>query len=138
YWTSRMNPDVALFHLVNNLTGTFELVDRAALLVVNDYALPALFAWIVGALWFAGGTIQERERYERFVLYVVMGVLLANLVVKLCWMSFFRPRPFAVEEGVKLLFYRPSVSSFPSEPVATLAAMAAGVWLAQPRLGWLM
>lgn len=133
-----MNPDVVLFHWINNLTGTFSWLDTAALAIVNDYAIPALFAFIVGGLWFAGSTDGERDAYQRSVIYAFIGLLLANLIVKLCWMLFFRFRPFAVEEGVKLLFYRPSVSSFPSEPVATLAALGLGVWLAARRLGVIM
>jgi undecaprenyl-diphosphatase len=133
-----MNPDAWLFHLINNLTHTFPPLDAAALLIVNDYALPALFAFLVGALWFSGHTETERERYQRGVLGTVVGVLVGNLVVKLFWIAFFRPRPFAVEDGVKLLFYRPSVSSFPSEPVMTLAALAFGVWLCERRLGTVM
>ncbi len=133
-----MNPDVALFHLINNLTATFPLLDSVARLVVNDYALPSLFAFIIGALWFAGRDQAEHEKYQRAVLYALIGLLIANVIVKMFWMAFFRPRPFAMEEGVKLLFYRPSVSSFPSEPVATLSALATGVFLFDRKLGWMM
>lgn len=133
-----MNPDAALFHLINNLTGTSLPLDAVALLIVNDYAMPTLFALVVGGLWFAGRDEVEREKCKSAVLYALIGLLIANLIVKGFWMMFFRPRPFAVEEGVKLLFYRPSVSSFPSEPVATLAAIAMGVFLFERRLGWVM
>lgn len=130
-----MNPDVAVFHLINQLTGLNPLVDEVARFVVNDYAMPTLFAFVIGGLWFAGGTPEERERCQRAVLYAIVAVVLANLAVKFFWIAFFRPRPFAVEEGVKMLFYRPSVSSFPSEPVATLAALAFGVFLLERRVG---
>ncbi|MBI4675367.1 MAG: phosphatase PAP2 family protein [Chloroflexi bacterium] len=133
-----MNPDVALFHLLNNLTGTFLALDTIALFIVNDYAVPALFAFIVGALWFAGHAERERVVFKSGVLSTLVGLLLANLIVKLCWMTFFRPRPFAAEETVRLLFYRPSVSSFPSEPVATLMALAFGVYLFERRVGLIM
>jgi undecaprenyl-diphosphatase len=133
-----MNPDSALFHLVNNLAGASPILDAFVSFLVNDYALPALFAFIVGALWFAGADRAQHERNQRGVLYTLLGLLIANVIVKACWMLFFRPRPFAMEDGVKLLFYRPSVSSFPSEPVATLTALAFGVFLFQPRLGSLM
>jgi membrane-associated phospholipid phosphatase len=123
-----MNPDVIVFHWLNDLTGVSPLLDTLARYIVNDYAIPALFAFIVGALWFAGSDDAARDRFKRGVLFTLIGLLIANLIVKLFWMAYFRPRPFAVEEGVKLLFYRPSVSSFPSEPVATLAALACGVF----------
>ena len=133
-----MNPEVVLFFWLNRLTGLHPLLDTAALYLVNDYALPALFAFIVGALWFAGHDENERDAFKRGVLFTLTGVLVANLIVKLAWMSFFRPRPFAVLDEVKILFYRPSVSSFPSEPVATLMALAFGVWLFERRVGAVM
>lgn len=130
-----MNPDVALFYLLNGLTGRLAALDTLALYIVNDYAVPALFAFVVGALWFAGGDERERVVFKIGVLYTLFGLLVANLIVKLCWMTFFRPRPFAELDNVKLLFYRPSVSSFPSEPVATLTALAFGVFLFERRAG---
>jgi undecaprenyl-diphosphatase len=133
-----MNPDVIVFHWLNDLTGVSPLLDTLARYIVNDYAIPALFAFIVGALWFAGSDDAARDRFKRGVLFTLIGLLIANLIVKLFWMAYFRPRPFAVEEGVKLLFYRPSVSSFPSEPVATLAALACGVFLFERRVGSIM
>lgn len=130
-----MNPDVALFFALNGLVGKSALLDTAALYIVNDYALPALFAFVVGACWFAGSDANERAHFKRGVLWTCLGVLLANLIVKLCWMTFFRPRPFAVLDNVNILLYRPSVSSFPSEPVATLTAIACGVFLFERRVG---
>lgn len=133
-----MNPDIVLFYWLNGLVGLHPLSDAAALYLVNDYALPALFAFIVGALWFAGHDETERDAFKRGVLFTLIGVLVANLIVKLAWMSLFRPRPFAVLDNVRILFYRPSVSSFPSEPVATLMALAFGVWLFERRVGAVM
>lgn len=130
-----MNPDIALFYWLNGWTGRSALLDAAALAMVNDYALPALFAFFVGASWFAGKDAGDRERFKRGVLWTCLGVLIANLVVKLCWMTFFRPRPFTLLNDVHILFYRPSVSSFPSEPVATLTAIACGVFLFERRAG---
>ncbi len=130
-----MNPDVALFYWLNDLTDKLAALDTIALYLVNDYAVPALFAFIVGALWFAGRDERARDVFKLGVLYTLFGLLVANLIVKLCWLAFFRPRPFAELENVKLLFYRPSVSSFPSEPVATLMALAFGVFLFERRVG---
>lgn len=133
-----MNPDLVIFYWLNNLVEKSPLLDTLALFIVNDYALPALFAFIVGALWFAGRDEREREVFKRGVLFTLLGLLAANLMVKICWIIFFRPRPFADLENVKILFYRPSVSSFPSEPVATLAALAFGVFLFERRVGAVM
>jgi len=130
-----MNPDHAAFYWLNSLVGKAALLDTAALYLVNDYALPALYAFIVGACWFAGHNPAERAHFKRGVLWTCVGVLCANLVVKLFWMTWFRPRPFAALDDVKILLYRPSVSSFPSEPVATLMALACGVFLFERRVG---
>lgn len=130
-----MNPDAAIFYWLNGLIGNSSLLDTTVRYIVNDYALPALFAFLLGACWFAGKHAAERDRFKRGVLWTCFGVLTANLVVKLCWMTFFRPRPFAVLDNVNILFYRPSVSSFPSEPVATLTALACGVFLFERRVG---
>lgn len=131
-----MNPDVALFHWFNQFAGQSVWLDWLVRALVNDYAVPTLFAFVIGGLWFAGASQAVREANQRGVLYALLGLLLANLVVKVNWMLYFRPRPFAIEEEVKLLFYRPAVSSFPSEPVATLIALATGVWLYNRRVGW--
>jgi undecaprenyl-diphosphatase len=133
-----MNPEVAIFYWLNRLTGKSILLDTAARYIVNDYALPALFAFVLGACWFAGKDEPERERFKCGVLWTCFGVLIANLIVKLCWMTFFRPRPFAALDDVNVLLYRPSVSSFPSEPVATLTALACGVFLFERRVGAIM
>lgn len=133
-----MNPDLALFHLINNLAGVFLPLDMFVRLLVNDYAVPTLFALVLGGLWFAGINESSRERHQRAVMYGVIGLVLANILIKIAWSLYFRPRPFAIEDGVRLLFYRPSVSSFPSEPVATLAALTTGVWLFNRTVGWQM
>lgn len=133
-----VNPDRAVFHLINNLVGVFPPLDMLARLFVNDYAVPTLFALVLGGLWFVGTNESSRERHQRAVIYGVVGLVLANIIIKIGWSLYFRPRPFAVEDGVRLLFYRPSVSSFPSEPVATLTALTTGVWLFNRTVGWLM
>jgi undecaprenyl-diphosphatase len=122
-----MNPDVTLFHWINNFAGTSPLLDTVTRALVNDYALPTLFALISGAVWFAGADDEQTRLNQRGVLYALIGIALANVLIKLFQLNFFRPRPFATET-VKLLFYRPSVSSFPSEPVATMFCFVTGMW----------
>lgn len=130
-----MNLDVWLFHAINDLAGASAPLDWVVRLAVNDYTMPTLAALILGALWFSGPDEVEREKNQRAILYAGLGLVLTNVIVKIGWDLYFRPRPFAAEEGVKLLFYRPAVSSFPSEPVATLTALATGVWLFNRRVG---
>ncbi len=132
-----MNLDVALFHLLNNLAGMSPLLDWTVRALVNDYAVPTFFAFILGAFWFMGQTEEERRRNQHAIIIMVLGLVLTNILIRILQIYYFRPRPFATEE-VKLLFYRPSVSSFPSVPVATLFCYVAALWPANHTVGRLL
>ncbi len=133
-----MNPDVALFHWINNFAGVSPVLDWVTRALVNDYAIPTLFALVIGSLWFTGDTEEERQSIQRTVLLTLLAVALTNLAMRILQNYYFRPRPFAVETGVRLLFYRPSVTSFPSVPVATLFVFVTGSWRANRTVGkWL-
>ena len=132
-----MSLDVWLFHLLNNFVGTLPAMDWLARALVNDHAVPTTMAVIAAGVWFAGSNDQERACNQRAVLLIAFGILFTNALIKDLSYVYFRPRPFATET-VKLLFYRPSVSSFPSIPIATVFCFAAGIGYANKRLGaWL-
>ena len=128
-----MNPDAWLFHAINNFVGTVPLIDWLARAIVNDYAVPTAMSLVAVALWFAGATPAERTRNQRAVIFIALAVLFCNALIKDLSYVYFRPRPFATET-VKLLFYRPSVSSFPSIPVQVAFCFAAGAWYANKRV----
>lgn len=132
-----MNPDLALFHFLNDLAGRSPLLDWVVRALVNDYAVPTLLALMLGGLWASGSTEQERRRNQRAILYALIGLAVANAIMRGLQVYYFRPRPFATET-VKLLFYRPSVSSFPSVPVATMFCYVTGVWSANRRAALVM
>ena len=129
-----MNPDVILFHLINDFVGTLPLLDSVTRAIVNDFAVPTAMSLVMVWLWFAGATPGERLRNQRVVLFIALGLLFANALIKDLSYVYFRPRPFATET-VKLLFYRPSVSSFPSVPIAVAFCFATGAWIANRRIG---
>jgi undecaprenyl-diphosphatase len=129
--------DSALFNLINGLAGRVQPADALMRLLVNDYFVPTALCLLAGALWFAGGTKQERMRNQRAVLSIIVAVLLANLLVKLCNLVYFRPRPFSVQQ-VNLLFYRPSDSSLPSNAAAVGFTFGGVVWQRHRRLGVVM
>ena len=129
-----MSPDVALFRLINGLAGHNALADAVARLVVNEYFVPSTFALVLLALWFAPPASRVRQRYQFAVLQTALGLFLANLIVKGMNLIYFRPRPFAVME-VTRCFYRPTDSSFPSNPATVGFAMATGVYLYDRRVG---
>jgi undecaprenyl-diphosphatase len=132
-----MNPDVALFHFLNDFAGQSPLLDWIVRALVNDYAVPTLMALMLGGLWSAGFAEEERRRIQRGILFALIGLAIANSLMRGLQVFYFRPRPFATET-VKLLFYRPSVSSFPSVPVATMFCYVTGIWSADRRAAGVM
>ena len=129
--------DSALFNLINGLAGQVPPMDAIMRLLVNDYFVPTALCLLTLALWFAGDTREERGRNQRAVLSIVVAILLANLLVKLCNLIYFRPRPFSVQQ-VNLLFYRPSDSSLPSNAAAVGFTFAAVAWQRKRWLGVVM
>lgn len=132
-----MTLDNALFKLINGLAGRVPLLDGLMRFLVNDYLVPTALCLMAAALWFWGQDRVTRERSQRAVVSMVMAVLLANVLVKICNLVYFRPRPFSVQE-VNLLFYRPSDSSLPSNAAAVGFAFAGVGWQLKRRLGVLM
>ncbi len=132
-----MNPDTALFQLLNDWVGTVAPLDWLARAVVNDYAVPTALSLVAVALWFTGATDEARTRNQRAVVLIALGILFSQALIKDLSFVYFRPRPFATET-VKLLFYRPSVSSFPSIPIAVAFTFAAGAWYANRRVAQLL
>lgn len=129
--------DSALFNLINGLAGQVPPMDAIMRLLVNDYFVPTALCLLTIALWFTGDTREERGRNQRAVLSIVVAILLANLLVKLCNLIYFRPRPFSVQQ-VNLLFYRPSDSSLPSNAAAVGFTFAAVAWQSKRWLGVVM
>lgn len=128
-----MNPDLWLFHLLNDFVGTFPPFDWFVRLIVNDYTIPTIIALVAAGMWFAGSTDEERARHQRAVILIALGILFSQSLIKDLAYVYFRPRPFAME-SVNLLFYRPSVSSFPSIPIAVAFTFAMGAWYANKNI----
>jgi undecaprenyl-diphosphatase len=63
---------------------------------------------------------------------------LASITLKLVNEIYFRPRPFAFDDGVRLLFYHPSDSSLPSNAATVCFSLAFAVWLRQRQPGGIM
>jgi undecaprenyl-diphosphatase len=125
-----------LFTVINSQVGRWPWLDSLARLLLNDYFVPTLFGVMLLALWFEGTTAHGRLTNQRAVLLGALGAALANLLLKIINLLYFRPRPFATQE-VNLLFYRPTDSSLPSNAAVIGFSIAVGVWLYQRRWGWL-
>ena len=129
--------DAETFLWLNSGVGSVPFLDRAVQWVVSDYLIPLIFSTILLGLWFGWRGQEMRELHQRGVMVAGMGVGIANAIVKTINAFYFRPRPFDSHE-VSLLFYPPTDSSFPANPVAITAAMAAGVWMANRKIGAVM
>lgn len=128
-----MNPDLWLFHLLNDFVGAIPPLDGFVRLIVNDYTIPTIIALVAAGMWFAGANDEERQRNQRAVILIALGILFSQALIKDFSYVYFRPRPFANEQ-VNLLFYRPSVSSFPSIPIAVAFTFAMGAWYANKNI----
>ena len=129
--------DAEIFLWINGWVGTSTIFDRMIQWVVSDYLIPVVFSVILLGLWFGWADQAMRERHQRGVMLAGIGLGIASAAVKIVNVFYFRPRPFDSFD-VDLLFYPPTDSSFPSNPVAIVVAMAAGVWMANKRIGTAM
>jgi len=129
--------DSAIVLWLNGFVGRLPWLDRAAALVVNDYFIPICLGLVLVGLWFSGHSEAERERGQRAAAEAAVGLGFANLALAVMNYFYYRPRPF-VEHELRLLFYQPPDSSFPSNPAAVGFALAVGVALTHRRVGLLM
>jgi len=129
-----MSFDFQLFQLINNLAGHNALLDGLVRLLVNEYFLTTIMSLILVIFWFEGQDQDWRERNQRAILQAIIALFVANIVLKLCNLIYFRPRPF-VDHEVNLLFYHPTDSSFPSNPATVGFSLATAIWLYNRRLG---
>ena len=129
--------DFQLFRLINNLAGRNAVLDGLARLLVNEYFLTTIMSLILVIFWFEGRDQDRRERNQKAILRAIIALFMANVVLKLCNLVYFRPRPF-VDHQVNLLFYRPTDSSFPSNPATVGFSVATAIWLYNRRLGALL
>lgn len=132
-----MSFDLQLFRLINNLAGHNAFLDGLVRLLVNEYFLTTIMALILVIFWFEGHDRDQRERNQRAILRAIVALFIANIVLKLCNLIYFRPRPFVGHE-VNLLFYRPTDSSFPSNAAVVGFSVATAIWLCNRRLGALL
>lgn len=128
------NLDEALFLAINGFVGTVAVLDRAAKILASDYMVPGALALTLISMWFMERDRDVRARHQIGAMTALIALALANLIVFIINMRYFRPRPF-VDMDVNLLFYQPTDSSFPSNAAAAVFAIAFGVWGVHRKLG---
>lgn len=129
-----MGWDWALFRMANGLAGRSPVLDTLIRFFMNDYWATTMLVLLPFGLWFSGHSDQDRERNQRGVLSTVTALVMANLVVKVINLLYWRWRPFTFHE-VTLLFYHPSDSSFPSNAATVGAGIAISVLLFSRKTG---
>ena len=129
------NADKALFLWINALVGNVPAVDAAMVWLASDYLVPVSMGLTLVALWFIGKDAPQRMRYQIGMFTALTAMALSSLVVLISNALFFRPRPFDGLDGINLLFYQPTDSSFPSNSAAAAFAIAAAVWCINRRIG---
>lgn len=127
--------DKAIFLWINALVGNAPALDAAMGWVASDYLVPVCMGLTLVALWFIGSDAPQRMRYQIGMFTALTAMALSSLVVLISNALFFRPRPFDGLDGINLLFYQPTDSSFPSNSAAAAFAIAAAVWCVNRRIG---
>ena len=137
-----MPPTWQLSVWITSLAGKYELLDGVMGMLASNYFSPALMALICLCLWFGTRDAAQRERSQKTLIHVCVGVLLAFLIVVILnaaqsergnlW-----ERPYInhseAEKAMNILYWPLSDSSFPSNAITGLAAAAAGLWSTNKR-----
>lgn len=129
------NLDLEIVTWLNRLVGRYDWLDAIGEGLVSDYLIPVML--ILGLMWLWFSTDEpasSRLPAKKTVIAAILAMAFANLAVLVLNEVYFRPRPFA-EVELNLLFYRPTDSSFPSNPAALSFALAFSVLMNQRGFG---
>ena len=129
------NLDLEIVTWLNRLVGRHDWLDAIGEVLVSDYLIPVML--ILGLMWLWFSTDEPASSgllAKKTVIAAILAMAFANLAVLVLNEVYFRPRPFT-EVELNLLFYRPTDSSFPSNPAALSFALAFSVLQRQRGLG---
>lgn len=146
--------DRALFRFINGLAGHLPLLDTIFSGIASDYFMIVTMCLVLVAMWFGTRNQSQRRENQLAVIAAMSSLGLATGMVAIANLLFVknsvligtalnnlfnRPRPFEVEPGVTLLFYRPTDPSFPSNLSAVVFGLAIAVWVKNRKVGqWLL
>ena len=126
-----MGADRSLFLYINGLAGRFGPLDAVLSAVANDYLVPVVLSLFLLWLWFA----HPGTRRVQLALLAGAGAMgLGDGLIKLMNLLYYRPRPFT-ELPVRLIFYRPLDSTFPSNGTAVVFILATAIFLGNRKAG---
>ncbi len=129
--------DYTVFTWINGLAGHNSFFDTIMKAGCNDHLVPMTIGFLVLLMAFRGKTRELDRSHLAAVVELVLTVVLANALVQLVVVFITRDRPFIdPSHTVNLLFYKPTDSSFPSNPAATTFAFYFSALLADRRFSW--
>jgi undecaprenyl-diphosphatase len=130
--------DRAVFMWLNGLGGHVAIIDDLIRGLANDYFLVIGFCLVLIALWFGTRDAVQRKINQMAVISAAISLGIAQAIVDILNVFYFRPRPFTLLP-TQLLFYAPHDSSFPSNAATIAFAVAFGVFFVNRKAGgWLL
>jgi undecaprenyl-diphosphatase len=129
--------DDNIFLWINGLTGKLTALDWLLKGIANDYLVIVISCLVLLALWVLGSDVYQRDKNQKAVICASLSLGLAQGFVSTFNAFFFRPRPFT-ELPTNLLFYQPTDSSFPSNSVAIVFAIAFAIFLSNRKFGGIL
>lgn len=125
--------DASLYRVVNRFADRTSWAHGAAVAEAK-YGI-VLFALLLLAGWWRARAAGDTDAVAA-VLWAGAGCLVALGLNQLLGHGFDRARPYASMPNAHVLISRTSDFSFPSDHAVAVAAVAAGLWLADRALGW--
>ncbi len=126
--------DENIFLWINGLAGNIAAIDWFFKGIANDYLIIVGSCMVLLALWVWSIDADQRDKNQKAVICASISLGLAQGFVSTLNAFCFRPRPFT-ELPANLLFYQPTDSSFPSNSVAVIFAIAFAIFLANKKVG---
>lgn len=124
--------DIQLFRLINNLAGLSDILDRLAIYTTRYF----IYFLAVLALIFVLVVFKKNKERCWNVLRIFLSTAFAYIISQVIGFFYFRPRPFALLDGVNELIKKsPLDKSFPSDHTTGAFAIAFAVFLLNKKWG---
>ena len=130
-----MTIDENIFLWINGLAGKVAFFDWLLKGIANDYLVIVSSCLVLLALWVWGKDAYQRDKNQKAIICASLSLGLAQGFVSTCNAFCFRTRPFIELPQTNLLFYHPTDSSFPSNSVAIVFAIAFAIFLVNRKVG---
>lgn len=137
-----MAPGWQLSVWISGIAGKYAILDDVMGVLASNYFTPTVMILVIFGVWFGTRDTVRREHDQNTLMRAAVGTLMAFLVVtalnhsQSAWGMFWE-RPYVnhpeAENAMNLLYWPLSDSSFPSNAITGLAAIAAGLWIADRR-----